>query len=575
MIQITSQYQKSELIWEFNQTSILIGRHDPSSNPDLDLFPDVTVSRRHARLSVEEGALWLEDIGSKYGIRMNGRKIRERVCIPPGARIQIGATFLTAMLRDDQVDAGMTITLPTEEPEPAPEPKPEPKPKLAPRFEPKPKPKPERKPEPKPEPEPEPEPAPVPEPEPCPALDPNLSIEQELDIINTGTVMLNTATTEHLQHLEVLFNLPLLLAAQTSLDELLEMIVQQMIKIIPGGANSTLLLLDPLTNQLILKAYAPINCHSVSTTLARRAMHEGCGFIWRRSEGSLSNTMRQMEAQTGMYVPLSSSGVAIGVLAVDSPVSGTAFSEESLRLMVAVSNYASMAVTNYQLKRDLQDNTRLLETLLSSFSPKIREILLERAKRGHLIPGGVKSEVTILFADMRGFTKKCAKMDAADVSEMLNDYFADLVDVIFQFDGTIDKFIGDAVLAVFGSPEPDPQQHTNAVRSALAMQEAMKLVSDRRAARRRETLDIGIGIHCGVVLHGFIGATDRLEFTVIGDVVNHTSRICDGAKAGEVLISNDVFRRVFNTVKTERVTITTKHQETFEVHRVKTLFETY
>src|SRR5207247_5442366 len=105
--------------------------------------------------------------------------------------------------------------------------------------------------------------------------------------------------------------------------------------------------------------------------------------------------------------------------------------------------------------------------LLANFSPKVRALLLEQAKLGKLRPGGVKSEVSLLFCDICGFTRRAAEMDAHDVVDMLNHYFQLIAAAIFQYDGTVDKFVGDAVLAVFGSPEPDPQHHQNALRAAI------------------------------------------------------------------------------------------------------------
>jgi adenylate cyclase len=142
------------------------------------------------------------------------------------------------------------------------------------------------------------------------------------------------------------------------------------------------------------------------------------------------------------------------------------------------------------------------------------------------------------------------------------------VQAIFQHDGTVDKFVGDAILAVFGSPESDPQHYEKAIYAAIAMQDAMRRVNDRRRANGEVVCEIGIGIHCGEVLHGFIGAAERLEFTVIGDVVNKTSRYCDQAPAGQILISPQVFEHVFRAVQTEPVTITTKHEGELKAYRV-------
>jgi len=185
--------------------------------------------------------------------------------------------------------------------------------------------------------------------------------------------------------------------------------------------------------------------------------------------------------------------------------------------------------------------------------------------------GGQKSEVTILIADIRDFTQISASMDSEDVVDMLNDYFSPLVDVVFRFDGTVDKFIGDAMLVIFGSPEADPQQHEKAVRAALAMQDTIQTVSKARAARNQVTCDMGIGLHCGEVLHGFIGSNERMEFTVIGDAVNRANRYCSGAGPGEVLISPEVHQWVWRIVQSDPVTIAIKHEGTLPALRLKAM----
>ena len=197
---------------------------------------------------------------------------------------------------------------------------------------------------------------------------------------------------------------------------------------------------------------------------------------------------------------------------------------------------------------------------MTNFSPSIRKKLLEKARLGRLRLGGEKSEVTILSSDIRGFTAMSAKMDAADVVDMLNGYFSALVSAIFRHEGTVDKFVGDAILAVFGSPEPDAKQHFNAVQAAMAMQAAIEAINKVRRANNQVACEIGIGIHCGEVLHGFIGSEERMEFTVIGDAVNRATRYCDGAGPGQVLISPEMYQRVFKYVCASRTSIKTKHE---------------
>jgi adenylate cyclase len=218
--------------------------------------------------------------------------------------------------------------------------------------------------------------------------------------------------------------------------------------------------------------------------------------------------------------------------------------------------------------QDLQAQNLLLKRLLTHFSPKLRQRLLERASRGRLSLGGERSEVSILFSDIRGFTALSASMEPGAVVDMLNDYFAALVDAIFRHEGTVDKFIGDAILAVFGSPDPDPKHHEQALRAAMAMQEAIAKLNATRKDQGLPICEIGIGIHSGEVLHGFIGTQERLEFTVVGDAVNRASRFCAAAGANEVLLSQEFHRHVWREAEVEPREVPTKHEGNWAGFRV-------
>jgi adenylate cyclase len=210
-----------------------------------------------------------------------------------------------------------------------------------------------------------------------------------------------------------------------------------------------------------------------------------------------------------------------------------------------------------------------MKRLLTTFSPKIRDQLLVRARNGRLRLGGERSDVAILESDIRGFTQLMAGRDADEIVELLNDYLSALVEAIFEFDGTIDKFVGDAILAVFGSPEPDARRYEKAIRAAAAMQISVERVNSRRTHRGLVTCNIGIGVHCGEVLHGFVGSADRMEFTIIGDAVNRAARYCAAAAAGEILVSPDLHQRAWRFIDAEPVTIDTKHEGEMRAYRVK------
>ena len=177
----------------------------------------------------------------------------------------------------------------------------------------------------------------------------------------------------------------------------------------------------------------------------------------------------------------------------------------------------------------------------------------------------------MLSSDVRGFTNLTRDMDPDDVVDLLNAYFARVIPIIFAHHGTVDKYIGDGILAVFGSPEPDAQHHEHAVRAAVGMQAAMREVNAERTARCLVTCGIGIGVHCGPVIQGFIGALERMEFTVIGDTVNRAARYCDGAPPGEVLLSPEVHEHVWTVVQAEQITIATKHEGDLQAYRIEKL----
>ncbi len=160
------------------------------------------------------------------------------------------------------------------------------------------------------------------------------------------------------------------------------------------------------------------------------------------------------------------------------------------------------------------------ERLARYFSPSILELIESRGTQVEF-----SGEATVLFSDIRGFTALSEAMEPRAVVELLNEYFEEMVDAVFAHQGTLDKFIGDAVLAVFGAPVPSEANARNALHAAQEMLDRLARFNSRRAGRGLPTLRIGIGIHTGRILGGNIGSSKRLEYTVIGDTVNVASRL--------------------------------------------------
>jgi adenylate cyclase len=521
-VRIHYRYRGNEKIFDRPVESVIVGRPRHGLQVDIDLTPDLRVSRPHARISVGEGHYWIEDLGSANGTEVDGRPIKGvgKVRLEPGQRIQISDTTLT-------------VDIPIRESQP----------------------------------------------EPSWASDDRTLVDTHdtrLDIaemIDAATPVFEPGKPidpDRAQALALLYELPLQFGEQTELDALFQTIIERLVAIIPAATRGALLLEDQTSGELLLKAHVPAGQPSVSMTLASRTMSRRQGFIWREGlDPSRSQFINRIKA--GMYVPLIWKGRLLGVACVDNSDGGSIFTADDLRLMLAVAHYAAMAAMQNQLQSELRRNAALLGRLLTNFSPKIRDALLSRAAHGRLRLGGERSEVVLLASDIRGFTLLTSGMDTDDVMDLLNDYMSALVEAIFKHDGTVDRITGDGILAVFGSPEPDPLRHEKAVRAALAMQSAMIEVSDNRRRRGQRICTIGIGVHCGEVLHGFIGSNDRMELTIIGEAANWTARYCAGAAGGEILISPALHQHLWRHIDAEMTTIETKHEGNLSAYRLKGL----
>jgi len=260
-----------------------------------------------------------------------------------------------------------------------------------------------------------------------------------------------------------------------------------------------------------------------------------------RFQGAHSIIMQGI--RSSMAVPLLHGDDLIGIMLLDSQIAANAFTEKDLQLFQNVANQAAIAVQNSLFAKKLQQEAVTRERFQRLLSPAIAEQVV--SGKVEVKKGGEVRETTVLFSDIRGFTAMSETVPAQEVVDMLNDYFELMVEIIFENEGTLDKFVGDEIMCLFGSPLAHPDDPLRAVRTAMKMLDVLEkeFNRDRRAAGKPD-LKIGIGINTGEVVAGYLGSSRALEYTVIGDTVNTGARLCSAAKAGQCLISEWTYERV-------------------------------
>jgi len=226
-----------------------------------------------------------------------------------------------------------------------------------------------------------------------------------------------------------------------------------------------------------------------------------------------------------------------GALYVDSP-DQQRFSAETLEVFTVLTDYASITMEQAYLLERVRSQEQQRARLERYHSPAVVERILagEEGRPSFILQ---EAEATVIFADIVGFTALSEQMSAGAIARVLNRYLTKMSEVIFRFEGTIDKFIGDAILAVFGVPLEQPDHAARAVQVAVAMRDSLRVLN---ATNVEAPLEIRIAVHTGPVVAGDVGSSQRRDYTVLGDTVNTCSRLQSSVcLPGQIVISRATY----------------------------------
>jgi adenylate cyclase len=278
---------------------------------------------------------------------------------------------------------------------------------------------------------------------------------------------------------------------------------------------------------------------TIGRTITRKVMKERVALLSQDAAADEQfagvDSIVSQGVRSTICAPLFTESGVHGALYADRLDPFSAFKPDDLELISAVAAQTAIAVENVRAHERLAKE-EVARANYSRFLPEyVVKQMLENPNSFKL--GGVTQTITVLFADIRGFTRISEHAQPEKIVQLLNRYFSAMTDIIFAHGGTLDKYLGDGMMALFGAPTVTPKDAANAMSAAVAMQRRMLSINDELSAEGYPEIGVGIGLHTGEVIVGYIGSERRSEYTAIGDTVNTASRLESNAKAGEILVS--------------------------------------
>lgn len=303
---------------------------------------------------------------------------------------------------------------------------------------------------------------------------------------------------------------------------------------------------------------------SIGRTITRKVMRDRVALLSQDAasdeEFAGVDSIVSQGVRSTICAPLVAESRVHGALYADRLDPFAAFKPDDLELISAVAAQTAIAVENARAHERLA-REEVARANYSRFLPEyVVKQMLDNPESFKL--GGVNQTITVLFADIRGFTRISEHAPPEKIVGLLNRYFSAMTDIIFAHGGTLDKYLGDGLMALFGAPTTTPEDASNALNAAVAMQRRIIGINEELRSEGVAEIGVGIGLHTGEVTVGYIGSERRSEYTAIGDAVNTASRLESNARGGEILISEATARAGGNRYRLKRrEPITVKNRE--------------
>ena len=355
------------------------------------------------------------------------------------------------------------------------------------------------------------------------------------------------------QILELLYEMSKALGTIFDLEEIFEKATDLIFRGTPADRVVALLAEETVDGRILDYSLVPVAVKTrddkldhmsekltISRTITQKVMREKVALLSQDAKTdeqfSGAESIVAQGVRSTICAPLITESNVHGVLYADRLDPFAAFSPDHLALISAVAAQTAVTVETVKAHKRLA-REEVARANYSRFLPEyVVKQLLNNPNSFRL--GGVNQTVTVLFADIRGFTALSERENPEKVVGLLNRYFSAMTDIIFEHGGTLDKYIGDELMAIFGAPTASEEDALNAVKAAVTMQKRLRTLNDELAAEGFSRISIGIGLHTGEATIGYVGSERRSEYTAVGDTVNLASRLQSNAAGGQILMSD-------------------------------------